>query len=866
MAYVSPLPPERSGVADYSRELLPELAKYYKIDLVTDLGRSADSDLRSRFRFVPFARFRKTAYRYERILYHVGDSPFHSQMPSLIERYPGTLVLHDFFLSHLFYYLDGIDRVALWRALYDSHGYPGLLTRSQKGAEAAVWAYPCNLGVLSQAEGVIVHSEQARQLASQWFGMSTDGWKIIPQLRKSSKIVGREEARRALGISPDVFMVCCFGFVAPTKLNGLVLRSWMESGLTNRDDCRLAFVGGDGEGKPYRVNGVTPSGVVLTGYVSKEVYERYLAAADVGVQLRGELSRGETPRSVLDCMAHGLTTIVNPHPGVDDIPAECVVKLSGNASSELAAVFELLWRESEYRAELGRRAEQYVRDKRSPALIAQQYAQTVEKFARDHPTTLKRRAILGIGNLRAKSRPSDADLGSVAACLAENSSANCGVRQLFVDVTVLFSLGDYQTGIHRVTRAVLAQLLENPPAGYRVEPVFRPYRQTYRYARTFTSKELGLDEVRLEDAPVAVNRGDVFLGLDWDPGIDDIAADWLLGQRWRGMRTTYVIYDLLPLRRSDWFKPEMAPLFRAWFAQICRVADSCVCISRAVADDLVNWLDSHALISTRPLDISYFHLGSDFESNWMKKGLSAEDQRVLDALNGREVLAMIGTVEPRKGHSQVLSAFERLWAEGETVKLIICGKQGWMVEAIARQLRSHPELGKRLFWMDHAGDEALLRLYAAASGMLMASEGEGFGLPLIEAAQHHAPIIARDLPVFREIAGEHAFYFSGTAPEDLADALRVWLKLYRRGEHPRSDGMQRLTWEESTGQLLQAVLAGKVYKSWRPKGTVEQSAVRVTDGRQIQKNDGYAYSTVNRAKTEATASVAKSVGSESGTS
>jgi len=189
---------------------------------------------------------------------------------------------------------------------------------------------------------------------------------------------------------------------------------------------------------------------------------------------------------------------------------------------------------------------------------------------------------------------------------------------------------------------------------------------------------------------------------------------------------------------------------------------------------------------------------------------------------------MIGTIEPRKGHNQVLSAMERLWAEGEHVSLLICGKQGWMAESTAQRLHSHVELGRRLFWLNQASDEALLELYLIASGMLMASEGEGFGLPLVEAARHGVPIITRDLPVFREISGDHAFYFSGTDPADLADALRTWLNLYRRGEHPKSDRLPRLTWEESTKQLLQVVLEGKIYKHWLPvrKLFLEESALQ----------------------------------------
>ncbi|MGI0013055.1 MAG: glycosyltransferase, partial [Nitrososphaera sp.] len=86
-----------------------------------------------------------------------------------------------------------------------------------------------------------------------------------------------------------------------------------------------------------------------------------------------------------------------------------------------------------------------------------------------------------------------------------------------------------------------------------------------------------------------------------------------------------------------------------------------------------------------------------------------------------------------------------------------------------------------------------------------ASEGEGFGLPLIEAAQHKLPIVARDIPVFREVAGAFAHYFSGNSPDALATTLEHWLKLQQAGTAPKSDGMPWLTWQQSTQQLLRCL-------------------------------------------------------------
>jgi glycosyltransferase involved in cell wall biosynthesis len=98
--------------------------------------------------------------------------------------------------------------------------------------------------------------------------------------------------------------------------------------------------------------------------------------------------------------------------------------------------------------------------------------------------------------------------------------------------------------------------------------------------------------------------------------------------------------------------------------------------------------------------------------------------------------------------------------------------------------------------------------------LLGVSLDEGFDLPLIEAAKHALPILARDIPVFREIAGEHAAYFSGTTAKELAAALEGWVEQWARGAVPTTAGMPWLTWEQSAQQLLDVVLGGKWDTVW----------------------------------------------------
>jgi glycosyltransferase involved in cell wall biosynthesis len=192
--------------------------------------------------------------------------------------------------------------------------------------------------------------------------------------------------------------------------------------------------------------------------------------------------------------------------------------------------------------------------------------------------------------------------------------------------------------------------------------------------------------------------------------------------------------------------------------------------------------------------------------------LPDDADRTLQALEERRSFLMVGTIEPRKGCLEVIQAFDRLWRADTDINLVIVGKEGWKdlpddmrrdIPETVETLRAHPELNKRLFWLEGISDEYLEKVYMASTCLIAASHGEGFGLPLIEAARHKLPVIARDIPVFREVAERHAYYFTG----DLAHSIETWLTLHARNQHPGSDEMPWLSWRESAERLWNLLTA-----------------------------------------------------------
>ncbi|MDB5775638.1 MAG: glycosyl transferase family 1 [Herbaspirillum sp.] len=829
LAFVSPLPPQQTGIADYCAQLLPELSRHFDIELIVEqpeLTLAPELDVLPRRSAQWFV---ENGASFDRVLYQVGNSPFHTYMFDLIALHPGVVVLHDFFLSAVLAYEEerGLMPGRWQQALYRSHGYMALRMRAGTndvdGADLAKHIYPSNLEVLQKAKSIIVHSDYSQQLARHWYGATaTENWTTIPLLRITARDIDCRGAREQLRLDPDAFVVCSFGFIDPTKQSLRLVDAWLASRLAANPRCHLILVG-QNHGGDYGVQlleRIRNSGVAarirITGWTESDDYRRYLEASDVGVQLRSA-SRGETSAAVLDCMNYGLPTIVNACGSSADIPDRAAYKLADAfTDTELIVALESLWNDDNARHALGSAAAALIADQHSPVSCAQQYATAINR-AYAHATTDFPALLQALAESSALIA-CESDTLAVAQAVANSTFEKPALRQLLVDVTSI-ARTDLKTGIERVVRAQLLKLMETPPAGFRVEPVRlsdEGIHCHYRYARSFTCAMLGIPVGGLIDQPVDIAPGDIFYGLDFAPS-DVVRASFAgVFSRWRafGIVVSFVVYDLLPILKPHCFPEGASDTHSRWLAAIASSADRLIGISAAVIDELTHWLDAQDLAIAQPLRLSSVLLGADFEAPGPNHGLPKKTAEIARRIKKSSNFLMVGTIEPRKGYLQALQTFEQLWREGHQVCLTIVGAEGWMslptemrrtIPEIVKRISNHPELGKRLFWLKAISDEHLQNLYGSSTCLLAASEGEGFGLPLIEAARAGLPVIARDLPVFREVMELHAFYFTGMDKDDLATAIRSWLQLHAAGKAPSSTGLQWLSWKQHV-EMISAVL------------------------------------------------------------
>ena len=833
LAYVSPLPPEKSGISDYSAELLPELSRFYDIEIIVEQETVQPAWLQSLFPVRTSTWLCENVHRYDRVLYHFGNSHFHQHMFKLLAIVPGVVVLHDFFLSGVLHWLEHTGRrPGYWtRSLYYSHGYAALEQRIKRDNDESVRNdYPCSREVLDDALGVIVHSDFSYRLAKQWYGADVaDDWAVIPHLRSPVHAADRRQARRDLKLPGEAFVVCSFGILGRQKLNHRLLEAWLASPLAHDVRCQLIFVGENHDGD-YGANLVTAirrSGlgarIHITGWADTITYRQYLTAADLAVQLR-TLSRGETSGTVLDCMNHGLATIVNANGSMADLPQDAVWMLQDEFSNdELVHALETLWHDDTRRLEVAKKARQVILTRHAPRACVEQYHEAIEGFY-GQAQARHFGAMAQIGRLSLS--PDDASVRALAMCMAQNLPPKLP-RQLLLDISELVEC-DAKTGIQRVVRNILEELLSHPPAGYRVEPIYATIDHGYLYARQFTLRFLECPETILPDDIIEYHSGDLFLGLDLRPQVVQAQRAFYQHLRNHGIQVKFVVYDLLPILLPTAFPAGEEETYRAWLTVVLE-SDGAVCISQAVGDELKEWLRENGLARQRKFKISYFHLGADIKNSSPTRGMPKNAEQTLAQISDRPSFLVVGTIEPRKGLTQVLVAFEQLWAQEQNINLIIVGKQGWMVESLIRRLRNHPKLNERLFWLECISDEYLEGVYASSTCLIAASEGEGFGLPLIEAAQHGLPIIARDIPVFREVAGNHAFYFAGHEPQDLVAAIQKWLALFYAHSHPESIGMPRLTWSQSADRLKKVLTEDEWIYQILPSGEVLAADENVSD-------------------------------------
>jgi len=243
-----------------------------------------------------------------------------------------------------------------------------------------------------------------------------------------------------------------------------------------------------------------------------------------------------------------------------------------------------------------------------------------------------------------------------------------------------------------------------------------------------------------------------------------------------GLRAIYLIHDLIPITHPQFCRPGELEKHEGRMSNALGSASGIIGNSQATLDELSDFARARGL----PMPPAVVALISGHHPS----------PKVTPSKLDRPYFVAIGTIEGRKNHILLLKLWQRLVAElgPEAPILLVIGQRGWEAESALELLDDRDQWNGAVREISGADDEELASWLAGARALLMPSFAEGFGLPVIEALQAGTPVIASDLPVFREIAGDIPTYldpsdataweaairdFSGATPERDRQLARI---------------------------------------------------------------------------------------------
>lgn len=600
------------------------------------------------------------------------------------------------------------------------------------------------------------------------------------------------------------------------KNPGILIKAFALLPQSLRKELKLVVAGPDESDlrerfqEDWRASGLPANNLRMVHYPSDDDLAKLYRGASVLVQPALMEGFGLT---ALEAMSCGTPVLVSDIGALREVVARPDLLFDPTSPEQLAAKLTAVLTDSAYRLDLrtyGRNRAGSFTWERSAMLTIEAMRETVAgRIARPRADRVALRESL-LPQLRTLklSKTLTADV------LARAEPLPVGPSRLIIDATYTSKV-DHGTGIQRVVKKVAAGLRtvrtpETTVIGYCDE-------DGDWYA--LDARDDGeIPKVRKSESALLLPRAnDIFLMLDSSWDIQSQGFNSLHKARLRGADIVSCLYDTVPLHYPAFCGGTIPTVFSRWLLAALGYSTAFVCISRSVANELFELL--RALRFPRPVRIGYWPLGADATP-------AAARAPMREAEHKRPTFLMVGTLEPRKGHRVALDAFEELWSEGADVELVIVGKPGWGAESLRSRIEGHKELGRRLSWDKSVSDEQLAAYYERADALIAASYAEGFGLPIVEAAQIGCRVLASDIPVFREVANEEQGidFFEVGSPVALARAVREFLHNSTPSRRPPNG--RWVTWERSAAELNRVIVDRKWYRTYEPEH--RQSMVPIT--------------------------------------
>lgn len=365
IAYFSPLNPARSGISDFSEELLAVLSQYITIDIFTCEKQIENKWIKDNLTVLNMEQYHdiKIREQYDKAIFHIGNNySIHKEIVDMFMQYGGIVELHDVALHHLLAeqmlvkkrsFKDYIQIMTYCHGLKGKEIAEAYIQGKVKGPwENEPLTYTVNKHYIDKAEAVIVHSDFAKQMVK---GINPDKFvqkiplhsmNIIPDIPKSNR-----DSRNKLGITNNTFVLGAFGNMSIEKRILSILEALkMFKRIDN--DFRFYIVGQvsiSNIDKIVKRLGLE-NNVVITGYVETVQFDRYMAACDVVFNLRYP-TQGESSASLHRLLGMGKNVIVTDVGTFQEYPDDIVMKIPYD-KKEIESIYQTLKRYYENRGDV----------------------------------------------------------------------------------------------------------------------------------------------------------------------------------------------------------------------------------------------------------------------------------------------------------------------------------------------------------------------------------------------------------------------------------------------------------------------------------------------------------------------------------
>ena len=387
VAYFSPFPPKKTGIATYSKNFVSELGSLVELELFdTENSNCFERPIHG---FLANPQSLEYARDCDTRLYHIGNNPFyHQHIANLVKLYPGWVVLHDTVL----YYLHAIrGKGGLMREiqacssnpskdLYSTLNFLSYLNEEEVLSYKSPENFPLIKDLLKNVLGVIVHSETAAKAVKHNGFKGTVRVINLPYYPKEMIKLSASEVsleKEKLGLSKQVMLLGCFGFLASTKRIDSILEA-SKILLNQGIKIKILFVG---TGENYKEK-ITDTNLlqncIFKEFVDDQNFQKYLSVTDLILNLRYP-SMGESSATLFQSLAYGKPCIITDFGSFSEVPDNIVIKVTHgeNEIKEIKDAIRICYEDQNFRKNLGNKAQEFVKRNNHPQKIALQYKEAL---------------------------------------------------------------------------------------------------------------------------------------------------------------------------------------------------------------------------------------------------------------------------------------------------------------------------------------------------------------------------------------------------------------------------------------------------------------------------------------------------------